>query len=149
MDPDGEGSASEVLKQAVLADVTFASQPPCSPDEWLLMMSNGNFCLCVPLPKASHDGQLVWRISTGVPTGEAPHAPSTEYLQDLVDAYGPGSIPLSASSRGEPLRIDTTLWSTRYRTHSAIADTPFARLSGVGAPILLIGDAVSVLPLRP
>ena len=109
-------------------------------------MSNSNFFGCVPLPPSSYEGQQVWRLVTGVPTGVPPSAPPTEYLQQLVDAFGPGSIPSSAwpDQRLYSMQIEKTVWSTRFRTHSAIADTAFVRLAeGAGAPVILVGDAVS------
>ena len=109
-------------------------------------MAHGNFFGCVPLPPSSYEGQQVWRLATGVPTGVPPHAPPTEYLQQLVDAFGPGSIPASAwpDQSHYSMQIEKTVWSTRFRTHSAIAETPFKRLGdGKGGPVILVGDAVS------
>ena len=132
------------MKQAVLADVVFASSPPFALDEIFTIMSNGNFFFCAPLPSSSYDGKQVWRISTGIPVGMPPPSPPTEYLQQFVDAYGPGSIPPSKLPDRISLQIKETVWSTRFRTHSAITETPFVRLGdGKGAPVVLIGDAVS------
>ncbi len=80
--------------------------------------------------------------------GVPPHSPSTEYLQGVVDAYGPGRIPQSAMPNLVPLKIEKTIWSTRFRTHSAISSTPFARLSNAGGVVILVGDAVSLAQSR-
>ncbi|PSR74918.1 hypothetical protein PHLCEN_2v9452 [Hermanssonia centrifuga] len=144
-DPDGEGGASE-LKQAIVADVTFSSPPPAGRDEILFILSSGNFFLCIPLPPSAYEGQEVWRIGTGIPMGVPPHSPSTEYLQGVVDAYGPGRIPQSAMPNLVPMKIEKTVWSTRFRTHSAISSTPFARLSNAGGVVVLVGDAAHLHP---
>ena len=143
-DPDNATSNSDDVKEAVLADVTFVSPPPFKPEEFFIVMSDGNFFFCAPLPPSSYDGKQVWRIGTGIPVGIPPPSPPTEYLQKLIDAYGPGAIPPSKLSDRISLQIKETVWSTRFRTHSAIADTPFLRLGdGKGGPVVLIGDAVS------
>ena len=144
-DPDGEDGRSEELKQAVIGDVTFSSPPPIAPKQVLFVLTNGNFFLCLPLPPASYEGEHVWRMGTGIPIGVPPHAPDRAYLQGVLDAYGPGCIPTAALPDRTPLKIEKVIWSTRFRTHSAIADTPFARLGGgTGGPVVLIGDAVSL-----
>ncbi len=137
----GEGP----LKQVVLADVVFSTPPPAEPNELFFVLTSGNFFICIPMPPSSYDGQNVWRIGFGIPNGVPPQSPPTEYLQGFLDAYGPACIPSSAMPDRVPLKIEKTVWSTRFRTHSAIADTPFTRLSGTGGVIVLIGDAVSFL----
>ena len=146
-DPDGEGGAvnDSAIKQAVVADVTFTSPSPFDRSVLHLMCSNGNFFMCTPLPASAYDDQQVWRIGTGVPIGVPPHAPDVGYLQNVVDAYGPGSVPESVKPNRVSLTIDKKIWSTRFRTHSAISDAHMVRLgSGVGPPVIIIGDAVSI-----
>ena len=147
-DPDGEGNDSDDLTQGIIADVTFSGSVPMEPSKPLMMFNNGNFFLCLPLPPKHYDGQEAWRIALGIPVGTPPHAPDTEYLQGLVDAYGPGSIPASATGSITPLRIAKTIWSARFRTNSAIASTPFARLgpAGRGGVLVLVGDAAHKHP---
>jgi 2-polyprenyl-6-methoxyphenol hydroxylase-like FAD-dependent oxidoreductase len=85
----------------------------------------------------------IFRIVCAVPAknGEAPHAPPREYLQNLIDTYGPACISSNPSINPTPVKIDQLISSTRFRTHSAIADRTFTRL---GAAILLVGDAAHI-----
>lgn len=149
-DPDGEDTTNAELGlgQAIIADVTFKSPPPVGTTELLFILSSGNFFMCIPLPPSSYGDEQVWRIATGAVSGVPPHAPDTKYLQGITDAYGPQSIPSSALPGQAPLTIEKTIWSSRFRTHSAIADTPFTRLAGGSGSIVLIGDAVSSVYLQ-
>ncbi|EKM55414.1 uncharacterized protein PHACADRAFT_256029 [Phanerochaete carnosa HHB-10118-sp] len=148
-DPDGENTPDEAVELGVIADVTF-NVHPTKRTEPLMVLPSGNFFVCIPLPSSSYEGQEVWRIACGVPTGVPPHAPPTEFLQGLVDAYGPGSIPPSARESPKRLEITKTIWSSRFITHSAVAATPFTRLrTPSGRPsgaVILIGDAAHKHP---
>ena len=113
----------------------------------MLVLNNGNFLIMIPLPPLHPGGEPMWRVAAGVPDalGVPPHAPPMEYLQGVLDAFGPACIPASVRPTGDKKpAIKQVIWSTRFRLHSAIADTPFKRLGqGSGGPIVLIGDAVS------
>lgn len=148
-DPDGENSKKEDLHQAVVADITFASPPPIGPTEILFVLSNGNIFILLPLPPSAYNGEKVWRMAIGIPVGNPPRAPPQDYLQGLIDAYGPGTIPASALENKEPLRIEKTVWSSRFRTESAVASTHFTRMkgaSGQGGVVVLVGDAAHKHP---
>jgi len=120
-----------------------------------------NFFLCTPHASALNEyhatttGQIIkrriFRISVGV-TGDIPCSPSKEYLQNLVDKYGPiefSSDP-SVNPSGKSVYIKDIIWYSRFRTHSAVADTFFTRLptgdsmDAQGAAILLVGDAAHI-----
>ncbi|KAG2076779.1 hypothetical protein BDR04DRAFT_1199812 [Suillus decipiens] len=108
------------------------------------------------------EGQIC-RIGAAVPLvdEEIPHSPSKEYLQNLIDRFGPTSLSSDASvnSSSTPVRIKEVIWSTQFQTQSAIADKVFTRLGGDelqdatvaaddsstkrGGIILLIGDAAA------
>ncbi|KAF9240226.1 FAD/NAD(P)-binding domain-containing protein [Melanogaster broomeanus] len=77
----------------------------------------------------------------------------TEYLQQLIDRFGPYKLSSDPSTNpnSKPTCIKDVVWSTRFRTHSAIADTAFTRLGsdessapGEGGAIILIGDAAHI-----
>jgi len=144
-DPDGDNAIASDVTHAVLADVIFQTPPP---DTVFGCLRNGNFFVCIPLPSAEYNGEHARRIAIGVPTGIPPHAPPIEYLQSLVDAYGPGKTQIHSEASQEPMKISKVIWSTRFRTHSAIADTLFTRLKTPdGAPggvIVLAGDAAHI-----
>ncbi|KAI0695903.1 FAD/NAD(P)-binding domain-containing protein [Cytidiella melzeri] len=146
-DPDGEDTENSELRQAVVADVIFENEPPAAPTDCLFVISAENIFLCLPLPPSAYEGQQVWRIAIGIPIGVPPHAPDTAFLQGVVDAFGPAIIPSSSlppTFKG-PLKIAKTIWSSRFRTDSAIASAHFTRLrtdaGGEGGVVLLIGDA--------
>ncbi|KAI0818587.1 hypothetical protein BC629DRAFT_1463013 [Irpex lacteus] len=153
-DPDGERTTeNSELKQAVVADVIFENLPPVGDDaDFMFVISNENIWLCLPLPSSAYEGQQVWRIAIGHPIGVPPHAPDTKFLQSVVDAYGPSVIPSSAlpSDFVGPLKIARTIWSSRFRTESAISSSHFTRLKTAdgeeGGAILLVGDAAHKHP---
>lgn len=160
------------LNQMVLADVVYEGNDN-NDMEFLGTMSPESFFLSIPMPNSFNEllgknGQEVegqiYRIGAGVPLvdGEIPHSPSKEYLQNLVDRFGPTILSSDASvnPNSTPVRIKEVIWSTRFRTHSAIADKAFTRLGGDelqgatggadnfitkhGGIILLIGDAAHI-----
>jgi 2-polyprenyl-6-methoxyphenol hydroxylase-like FAD-dependent oxidoreductase len=152
-DPDGENhDDNSELKQAIVADVTFHNPPPVGSANFMFIISNENIWLCFPLPPSAYNGQQVWRIAIGHPIGVPPHAPDTAFLQGVVDAYGPSVIPSTAlppEYKG-PLKIEKTIWSSRFRTSSAISSTHFTRMTtaqgGEGGIVVLVGDAAHKHP---
>ncbi|KAI6046711.1 hypothetical protein EDC04DRAFT_2557644 [Pisolithus marmoratus] len=161
-DPNNDrGHEATTLAQLVPADVTFDS-----PTNFTFrgVMSTNNFFLCAPLPSTfneyltkesgKHVEDRIFRIACGAPVeeGPVPHAPSKAYIQDLIDRFGPldlSSDP-SVNPSGKGVCVKEIIWSSRVRTHSAIADTFFTRLSlgdpskREGAAILLVGDAAHI-----
>lgn len=150
------------LAQMVLADVTFDT--PIGDVPFGGTLSSNSFFIRVPMPSTFNEylianghpsltGQL-YRIGSGVPLedGEIPRSPSKEYLQDLIDRFGPYALSSdpSVNPSAQSIRIKDVVWATRFRNHAAIADTPFTRLGflGTGAPeggvILLVGDAAHI-----
>ncbi|KZT11384.1 FAD/NAD(P)-binding domain-containing protein [Laetiporus sulphureus 93-53] len=164
VDPDGESVAdSERLSQVIVADVTFTRDPfPTIPDAGpVIIPSSDSFFLTIPLPKVPDIDDQLYRVIVGIPPsmGEPPIEPPTEYLQSLVDAWGPKSISQDSGSDSEkpaaPLMISRMIWSSHFRTRSAIADTFLTHLPTAapaddtdarGSPILLIGDAAHIHP---
>lgn len=154
---------SGILQQVALADVTFDTLDSNEP-YFRGVMSPNNFSLCASLPStfnehlAKETGNLtegrIYRIVCGVPQaeGEVPHSPSKEYMQTLFDKFGPldfSSDP-AVNPSGKGVCIKDIIWYSRFRTHSAIADTFFTRLSPgnssefKGPAILLVGDAAHI-----
>jgi hypothetical protein len=167
-----EGDRITNLAQMVLADIVYEGRDN-SDLGFSGTMSPESFFLSMPMPKSFNEllaknGQEVegqiYRIGAGVPLvdGEIPHSPSKEYLQNLVDRFGPTILSSDASvnPRSTPTRIKEVIWSTRFRTHSAIADKEFTRLGAGelqdvtvaadnstikhGGIILLVGDAAHI-----
>ncbi|KAG1721686.1 uncharacterized protein EDB91DRAFT_1175846 [Suillus paluster] len=147
-DPEGPDLCNHVLTQMVSADVTFEPEPVglltieghiniiISPDGFLMLTPFGNrfnselTCDGNPVTKS------IFRIISAVPVknGDPPHAPPKEYVQKLIDMYGPACTTSDSSLNPTPVKVDQLVWSTRFRTHSAIADRTFTRL---GAAIFL------------
>ncbi|KAF7378104.1 FAD-binding-3 domain-containing protein [Mycena sanguinolenta] len=150
-DPNGDEKHDHGnLSQLALGDVAFTSPPQlATPNEGVsLTLSNGNFTLFARFPtNASPDkSRPTYRIVCSVPVadGTAPHAPSAEYLQSLLDRVGPPTLSSNLAVNPHPTRIDHVYWSSRYRTRSAVADRYFAPTpNGTGA-VLLIGDAAHI-----
>ena len=156
---------ADTLAQMVLADVTFDA--PIEDIPLAGTLSSNNLFLCVPMPSTFNEylvangypsltGQL-YRIGSGVPLedGEIPRSPSKEYLQDLVNRFGPYSLSSdpSVNPRSKSIRIKDAVWATRFRNHAAIADTFFTRLGSPassqpgepeGGAVLLVGDAAHI-----
>ncbi|KAF8201920.1 FAD/NAD-P-binding domain-containing protein [Mycena galopus ATCC 62051] len=138
------------LSQLALADVSFTSPPQLdTPDTPVsLTISDGNLTLFAPFPThASPDNtRSVYRIVSSVPVedGTAPHAPSAEYLQSLMDRCGPPTLSSNPVVNPHPTRIDKVYWSSRYRTRSAVAEHYFVRNPNGEGAIFLIGDAAHI-----
>ena len=151
-----EGETENNLAQMILADVTFDTMGADDFTSSITLSPNSLF-LCFPLPSTFNEflaaeGQVpiserVYRIGCGVPLeeGEIPHSPPKEYLQNLVDRFGPYHL---ASDPNKPTCIKEVIWSSRFRNHASIAGTTFSRLGpgepGEGGVILLIGDAAHI-----
>lgn len=142
-EPGSDGNEPDLgnLSQLVFGDITF-STPPEFPDPTFPVfasVTDNNFVLIVPFPAAlSHDPTRVeYRVAVSVPVkdGMAPHAPSKEYIQSLLDRCAPRAVSVP--------RIEETYSTSRYRTRAAVADRAFARLSG-GGIVLLVGDAAHI-----
>ncbi|KIJ62432.1 hypothetical protein HYDPIDRAFT_176531 [Hydnomerulius pinastri MD-312] len=159
-DPGGE-NIEHKLTQMVLADVTFAREPDMkglfngviSPDSWFVLISyTQHFNKDLAKPGEPINGCL-YRIGCGVPvkSGAPPSSPPKEYIQDVLNKYGPTFLSSDPAANPNPVAIDQLVWSTRFRTHSAIADRAFTRLGpdahGAeegGGVVLLIGDAAHI-----
>ncbi|KAG1753508.1 FAD/NAD(P)-binding domain-containing protein [Suillus lakei] len=167
-----QGDRITNLAQMILADVIYEGRDNNDLD-FSGTISPESFFLSIPMPNSFNEllamnGQEVegqiYRMGAGVPLadGEIPHSPSMEYLQNLIDRFGPTMLSSDASVNpsSTPVRIKEVIWSTRFRTHSAIADRGFTRLGGDelqgatvatdesttkhGGIILLVGDAAHI-----
>ncbi|KAJ6562362.1 hypothetical protein B0H19DRAFT_1210136 [Mycena capillaripes] len=149
-DPDGDENHDHGnLSQLALSDVAFSSPPQfdTAGDGVGLIVSEGNFFLLAPFPASTSPDKTrtVYRFVSSIPVedGTAPHAPSAEYLQSLIDRGGPTSLSSNPAVNPHPTRIEKTYWSSRYRTRSAVAERYFTRKPN-GGVILLIGDAAHI-----
>lgn len=147
--------AKIALDRMVFADVTFEPEPvgPLTLEGHLNgTVFSGNFFLLTPFgnrfnAELTQDGKpitkSIFRVGCAMPSknGEPPHAPPKEYIQDMIDAYGPACITSDPCLNPTPVKVDQLIWSTRFKTRSAIADHTFTRL---GAAIFLIGDAAHI-----
>jgi 2-polyprenyl-6-methoxyphenol hydroxylase-like FAD-dependent oxidoreductase len=161
----GKGDNVTNLAQMVLADVTFEGIEDIGNLGFRGTVSPDSFFLCVALPSSFNEyltgnghpaiPETLYRIGCGVPLedGEIPSSPPKEYLQKLIDRFGPHKLSSDSSKNpnGKPTSIKDVVWSTRFRTRSAIADKTFTRLGsgessapGEGGAIILVGDAAHI-----
>ncbi|KAH9854143.1 FAD/NAD-P-binding domain-containing protein [Lenzites betulinus] len=160
-DPDGEPNdeKTNLLTQMVIADVTLENPPPWPTNTVSLTLSADTAWLFIALPACPYPNlppeEPVYRVGCGVPSslGVPPSSPDIEYMQKLMDAWGPNH----ALPHGAPrVTIKKMPWSSRFRTRSSIADTfyanlptgeaPTGELVRGGGPIVLIGDAAHIHP---
>ncbi|TBU50684.1 FAD/NAD(P)-binding domain-containing protein [Dichomitus squalens] len=163
-DPTGTVNANnkdDALSTMIIADVTATNPPPFPRDAINLILSTNNAVLWLALPgdpypdKGVPKGETVFRVVCGIPAerGQPPHAPDAAYIQDLLDTWGPNNALPAGSPKTSITRV---LWSSRFRTHSAIADSFFAQVPTLGdgteevkaegGPVMLVGDAAHIHP---
>jgi 2-polyprenyl-6-methoxyphenol hydroxylase-like FAD-dependent oxidoreductase len=111
---------------------------------------NKNF-LVIPLPKDPESSEAVYRIGFNVPlsAGPPPSHPPTSYLQQYLNEQGPIHLSSDPSVNPNPIHIAKTIWSTRFRTHSAIANRFLVRMGNGDNKqnhgiIFLVGDAAHI-----
>jgi len=101
----------------VLADAQLSGDAPT--DEVRLFWASEGLTVVAPLPNG--DFRVV------APVDDAPEEPSVEFVQQLLDARGPGGITVTGIA-----------WGSRFRIHHRVADTYRA------GRMLLVGDAAHV-----
>jgi 2-polyprenyl-6-methoxyphenol hydroxylase-like FAD-dependent oxidoreductase len=109
------GSAYE--HSFVLADVQLSGDAPT--DEVRLFWASEGLTVVAPLPNG--DFRVV------APVDAAPEVPSIEFVQQLLDARGPGGLTVTGIA-----------WGSRFRIHHRVADTYRA------GRMLIAGDAAHV-----
>jgi hypothetical protein len=140
------------LAQMILADVTFSTESPALPINTVKGNAfAGKAFIAIPLPKSSESEESVYRIGFNVPVsdGPPPASPTSSYLQKYVDQQGPIQLSSDPSVNTSPVHISKTIWSTRFRTHAAIADQfliniPSDNSTRRTAVVLLVGDAAHI-----
>ncbi len=147
------------MAQMVIADITLTGEPSIQ-DTFYSVLSANSFCALAHLAyptEGSKDaqGRTIYRLACGVPLsdGEPPSKASVEYCQQLIEKYGARSLSSDKSKNPHGVRVADVLWSTRFRTRYAAAETFFKKFSGSGseagssgASICLIGDAAHIHP---
>jgi 2-polyprenyl-6-methoxyphenol hydroxylase-like FAD-dependent oxidoreductase len=101
----------------VLADAQLSGDAPT--DEVRLFWASEGLTVVAPLPNG--DFRVV------APVDDAPEVPSLEFVQQLLDARGPGGLTVTGIA-----------WGSRFRIHHRVADTYRA------GRMLIAGDAAHV-----
>lgn len=150
VDPDN-APIEDSVAQLVLADVVFSPRrTSLSNDCMMAHVSPSGVFLTLPLPSYHPDlssDDMVHRIIFNIPAslGAPPSNPSTEYLQNLLNTQGPAHMSSDPAVNQQPIHIAKTVWSSRYRTSSAIASTFFKPLhtdeGSSGGRVVIVGDA--------
>lgn len=153
-EPDNETRATSRFAHMIVADITF-TRPPTLPNDGILIISSpDNAMMIAPLPASTpydtnaQEKAQIYRIGINVPRalGAPPLSPPLEYVQSLLAAWGPRHLDRDPT----PIAVRAVLWSSSFRTHSAIADAFLAHLprldAHTGAPVLLVGDAGHIHP---
>jgi FAD binding domain len=154
-----EAEDTDNAAQMIVADVTL-SAPPTVPVNGIFfgVLGTDSYFILSPLPRpitSSTDtpSRDIYRISCGIPlsAGAPPFHASADYLQSLIDAYGPTSMSSDPHVSSNPVRVAEVVWYTRYRTRSAVASRFCTRLGGdssggKGGFIFLVGDAAHIHP---
>jgi hypothetical protein len=139
----------------VSADITFDPEPVgvqtieghlnsiISPNGFFFLAPFGTNFNAELTPDGQSVAKPIFRIGCSVlaENGEPPSSPPKEYIQKLIDTYGPVCLSSDPTINPTPVKIDQLIWSTRFRTHAAIADRTFTRF---GAAVFLVGDAAHI-----
>jgi hypothetical protein len=147
------------LAQIAIADITFDKNPEV-PGVFYAVVSKESFCALAHLQypmEGSKDsgGKIVHRMICGVPLtdGAPPSKSSVEYCQQLIEKFGPPSLSSDPRRNPNAYKVDSVVWSTRFRTRYAAADHFFTHFgsstdepSVTGARVCLIGDAAHIHP---
>ncbi|KAJ3740193.1 hypothetical protein DFH05DRAFT_1510712 [Lentinula detonsa] len=155
-DPDGKSiddSIDDRVAQMVLADVSISlseEQSAVLASGVSITVSDSGMFVLIPLGKPSvsellyNSSEAVYRVGFSVPRalGEPPSKPSLEYIQSNLDRQAPFALCSDPKLNPDPVRITKVYWSTRFRTHSALADVFFKRVHG--GFVFLVGDAAHV-----
>jgi hypothetical protein len=164
-DPDGEIPHPD-FAQMILADITFSAppNPPLEPEGLSGFASQKGFIIILPMPASFLTGisatlerpadNPVFRFGCNIRAedGIPPHAPPTSFIQAALNKSGPPHLSSDPAVNPHPIHITETYWSTRFRSHAAIADRLFVRFKGhesspdskTGGVVLLIGDAAHI-----
>lgn len=160
-DPDGASIDDKYVRQMVLADISFSPPPThLTRDQVSRYTSETNFYLTIPVPRSRYPeaydsaSDSIYRIEFNIPKEDGPPPPSPDvaYFQKHLDRILPKFLYPGKREAGV-VKIDKVYWSTRFRTHSAIAEKYFVRLhERVGNQnqalnpriVFIIGDAAHI-----
>ncbi|KAJ3828191.1 FAD/NAD(P)-binding domain-containing protein [Lentinula raphanica] len=155
-DPDGRSvndSIDDRIAQMAVADVCL-SLPEKQAAELAsgvtITVSGAGMFLLIPLGRPAvsellyNSSEPVYRVGFNIPriSGEPPSKPSLEYIQSHLDQQAPFELCSDPKINPNPVKITRLHWSTRFLTHSALADVFFKRVHG--GYVLLIGDAAHI-----
>ncbi|PFH54363.1 hypothetical protein AMATHDRAFT_44875 [Amanita thiersii Skay4041] len=158
-DPDGGSSPDKALARMVLADVTFSADGILPRDEPYAQISPDGIFFSIGVPPSpfpeSYDymNESIFRIGMNIPAkdGPPPPSPSVDYLQEYLNKQGPPHLSSDPSTNPKPVKIEQVLWSTRFRTHAAIADKFITRIHAqeqtdnkCSRVVFLVGDAAHI-----
>ncbi|KAE9389423.1 FAD/NAD(P)-binding domain-containing protein [Gymnopus androsaceus JB14] len=158
-DPDGEFDDnspvdSSKITQMVIADVSLslednrdalaAGASITASKDGIQTLSEAPETLPSDHDSSDSVGEIIYRVGFNVPQaqGDPPSHPSLDYIQSNMNHQAPFHMCSDSKTSSNPVRITKVHWSSRYRTHSSIADVFIKRVHG--GTIFLVGDAAHI-----
>ncbi|KAK0241413.1 hypothetical protein EDD85DRAFT_1020217 [Armillaria nabsnona] len=157
---DGKQSASQPSKtlwpsllSLMSADVVFSPSKDAHISKNYITgnISPAGVFLTIPMPPqrdpVTGQDEDVVKIIFNVPrsSGPPPSNPPLSYIQEHIDRQGPPHLSSDSTVNSQPIRVTKTVWSTRYKLSSAIAEQFVKRIhnedGSLGGTVIVIGDA--------
>lgn len=146
-------AVQDSVAQLVIADVVFS--PPkdthISKNYITGNISPAGIFFTIPMPPqrdpVTGQDEDVVKIFFNVPrsSGPPPSNPPLSYIQEHIDMQGPPHLSSDSTVNSQPIRVTKTVWSTRYKLSSAVAEQFVKRIhnedGSLGGTVIVIGDA--------
>lgn len=151
-DPDSK-AVQDSVAQLVIADVVFSPSKDVHISRSYITgnTSPAGVFLTIPMPPQpdplTGQNEDVVKIMFNVPrsSGPPPSNPPISYIQEHIDMQGPPHLSSDPTVNPQPIHVTKTVWSTRYKLSSAIAEQFVKQIhnedGSLGGTVIVIGDA--------
>ncbi|PBK74152.1 FAD/NAD-P-binding domain-containing protein [Armillaria solidipes] len=146
-------AVQDSVAQLVIADVIFSPSKDARVSKSYITgnISPAGVFLTIPMPPqrdpVTGQDEDVVKIIFNVPrsSGPPPSNPPLSYIQEHIDMQGPPHLSSDSTVNPQPIHITKTVWSTRYKLSSAVAEQFVKRIhnedGSLGGTMIVIGDA--------
>lgn len=148
-------AVQDSVAQLVIADVVFSPSKDAHISKSYIIgnISPAGVFLTIPMPPqrdpvtGQDEESDVVKIIFNVPrsSGPLPSNPPLSYIQEHIDMQGPPHLSSDSTLNPQSIRITKTVWSTRYKLSSAVAQQFVKRIhnedGSLGGTVIIIGDA--------